>query len=121
MLLDSFFTIAKMEGTGQEIQAHLTINRNHSVFDGHFPQVPVVPGVCMVQMVKEVIELQEGKKYNLIAGDNIKFVSVLNPDEYPAVDVKILIEKNNNLSITATLFAGEVTFLKLKAVLEGGA
>jgi 3-hydroxyacyl-[acyl-carrier-protein] dehydratase len=72
----------------------------------------------MIQMVKEIIELHESKKFNLVAGDNIKFISVLNPQEHPVAEVKILMEKNNNLSITATLFAGEVTFLKLKAVLD---
>ncbi len=118
MLLDSFFTIETSESIEDKIRAILKINRGHPIFSGHFPDTPVVPGVCMIQMVKEVIEQHNQVAYNLISGDNIKFLSVLNPDNHPIVEVNIQLEKNNNLAITATLFAGEVTFLKLKAVLE---
>lgn len=118
MLLNSFFTINTLESVDDTIHASLKINRRHPIFDGHFPEVPVVPGVCMIQMMKEVIEHHDKATYNLIEGDNIKFLSVLNPDDHMEVDATIFMEKNNNLSITATLFAGEVTFLKLKAVLE---
>lgn len=118
MLLNSFFTIANLESTDNSIRATLRINRTHPIFEGHFPEVPIVPGVCMIEMVKEVIEQHDNLKYRLIAGDNIKFLSVLNPDEHQTVEATIHVEKNINLSITVTLFAGEVTFLKLKAVLE---
>jgi len=120
MLLHSFFTITKIESNEGSIQASIQINRSHRIFEGHFPEVPVVPGVCMIQMIKEIIQQVDGKAYTLAAGDNIKFLSVLNPDEYGEVEATILVEENNNLSITATLFAGEVTFLKLKAVLQEG-
>jgi 3-hydroxyacyl-[acyl-carrier-protein] dehydratase len=118
MLLDSFFTIETLEIAEDTIRSTLKFNRGHTIFNGHFPDVPVVPGVCMIQMVKEVIEHHNKESYKLVAGDNIKFLSVLNPDDNPGIEAFIQMEKNNILTITATLFAGEVTFLKLKAVLE---
>lgn len=118
MVLNKFYTVEASSSAAGAIRASLLINRTHPIFDGHFPEVPVVPGVCMIQMIKEVVEQTKKVPYNLITGDNIKFIAVLNPDEHPKVEVSIQLEQNNNLAITASLFAGEVTFLKLKAVLE---
>ena len=118
MLIQTFYTILNSEFANDTIRGTLRINRAHPIFAGHFPEVPVVPGVCMIQMVKELTETHVQDDLMLVAGDNIKFLAVLNPEQHPEVDVIITLEKNINLTVTATLFAGEITFLKLKAVLE---
>jgi 3-hydroxyacyl-[acyl-carrier-protein] dehydratase len=62
MLQGDFFIISKIETTEAEIKAELIINARHKIFEGHFPGQPVVPGVCMMQMVKEIIEKVTEKK-----------------------------------------------------------
>ena len=51
MLLDHFYTILSSElsdSTTWTIQVEL--NSEHTVYQGHFPGHPVVPGVCLLQL-----------------------------------------------------------------------
>jgi 3-hydroxymyristoyl/3-hydroxydecanoyl-(acyl carrier protein) dehydratase len=32
----------------------IKLNPNHEIFSGHFPDNPILPGVCVLQMVKEI-------------------------------------------------------------------
>ena len=62
MLLNDFFTINDKVSSETEIWAELYINATHKIFEGHFPNQPVVPGVCMMQMIKEILEQVIGKE-----------------------------------------------------------
>ena len=79
MLLNSFFEISNLQANGPDITATLTINREHEIFIGHFPGQPVVPGVCMMQMIKEIMEHEKKKKMNLVKAHDMKFLAVIDP------------------------------------------
>ncbi|HEY0742504.1 MAG TPA: 3-hydroxyacyl-ACP dehydratase [Chryseosolibacter sp.] len=102
-----------------EINALLVLNESHEIFKGHFPGQPVVPGVCMMQSVKELVERHVEQKLTLVEADNMKFLSVIDPRENKEIEAKISFVKNGSqLSVNASLFAGTVTFFKLKATLN---
>ena len=52
ILLNDFFTINDTVTSETEIWAELHINSNHKIFEGHFPNQPVVPVVCIMQSGK---------------------------------------------------------------------
>ncbi|MBS1934927.1 MAG: hydroxymyristoyl-ACP dehydratase, partial [Bacteroidetes bacterium] len=56
MLQGNFFTITSIAHENISVKAVLELNPAHDIFKGHFPETPVVPGVCMLQMLKEVME-----------------------------------------------------------------
>ncbi|WP_276369843.1 hydroxymyristoyl-ACP dehydratase [Chryseolinea sp. H1M3-3] len=119
ILLNDFYTILQRDTTPGTVKAKIAINKKHRILEGHFPGLPVVPGVCMLQMVREVMEVNTGKELNLKEADNMKFLSVINPEQHNEVDVSIhYTEDGGKFSINATLFAGTVTFFKLKAMLQ---
>ncbi len=89
MLLGDFFTIHHLEETGFDIKAGLVINAGHKIFEGHFPGQPVVPGVCMMQMVKEIMEQVIGEKTNLIRAYEMKFLAIINPQENNAIQAAL--------------------------------
>jgi 3-hydroxyacyl-[acyl-carrier-protein] dehydratase len=73
----------------------------------------------MLQIVREVMEVNSGKELTIAQAENMKFLSVINPEINDEVDVVInYTEDNGRYSITATMFAGTVTFFKLKASLQ---
>ena len=119
ILLDDFYTILQTVPTPGVVKARIAINKNHRIFEGHFPGLPVVPGVCMLQIVREIMEVDCGKELKLSQADNMKFLSVINPEQNNEVDliVNYTVEEGK-FSINATLFAGTVTFFKLKATLQ---
>jgi 3-hydroxyacyl-[acyl-carrier-protein] dehydratase len=120
MLQGNFFEINNLEVVGFDVKAELTINVAHKIFDGHFPGQPVVPGVCIMQMVKEIIEQVLSKKTNLISSSEIKFLAIINPVENNIISatIKYAVEENGHINVTATLFKGELVHFKIKGVLE---
>ena len=120
MLLNDFYRIGEMTGAEGILSAEIRLNRHHSIFDGHFPGLPVVPGVCMMQMIREILETHFGKKYILRSAVQVKFLSVINPDEHPDIlsDIRFQSPAENELDVVAKLYSGDITFFKLKARLS---
>ncbi|HEV8512352.1 MAG TPA: hydroxymyristoyl-ACP dehydratase [Cyclobacteriaceae bacterium] len=122
MLLNDFYRIDDMASQIVEgktrIAVSLVIDKSHTIFKGHFPDMPVVPGVCMAQMIKEIVQLQFGKSFFISSASNMKFLSVLNPEENSEINADILVASNHNaLEIEGKLFSGSVIFFKMKALL----
>jgi 3-hydroxyacyl-[acyl-carrier-protein] dehydratase len=88
-----------------------------SVFEGHFPGNPVLPGVIMVEAVRSaLIELFQ-KEYHLKSALSIKFLAVLNPNEYGDVQLRITYSSvEEGLKIDASIFSEEKIFFKMKGV-----
>jgi 3-hydroxyacyl-[acyl-carrier-protein] dehydratase len=81
MLLKDFYTIVELDYSDKEnVKAIIDLNKEHEVYEGHFPGNPVVPGVCLTQLIKEVMENVEGMNLSLVYASNIKFMAVVNPE-----------------------------------------
>ena len=120
-LLNDLFFITQKETSPDSVKAKITINENHKIFEGHFPGNPVVPGVCMVQIILEIMEDVVGKPVRLTESETIKFLTVMSPKENKEIDVSInYIAEPGKFSINANLFSGAVIFFKLKGVLMIG-
>ena len=64
MLLNNFYKFDIKEVKEEEITAVVKINKEHDIFKGHFPDFPLVAGVCQVLMVKEIFN-SGLKKFNM--------------------------------------------------------
>lgn len=96
----------------------LSINKSHDILKGHFPGQPVVPGVCMMQMIRELVELNIKRDLCIEEADNMKFLAIIDPEKTNEVEANISYsEADGKILLNATLFSGPVTFFKLKAVL----
>lgn len=119
ILLNDFYTVLHQELASGSVKARIAINGNHRILEGHFPGLPIVPGVCMMQIIREIMELSTERPLSLIAADNMKFLSVINPDKDSEVDVLITyVEEPGHFLINASLFSGTVTFFKIKATMK---
>ena len=118
ILKDDFYTITSLTTDNEMVEASLQLNPAHPIFDGHFPGQPVVPGVCMVQMIKEILETVTGRTLILKQSDHIKFLSVINPVEARQVkaSVRFSERENSELHVIASLNCEERICLKIKAV-----
>ncbi len=67
----------------------LDIDKTHAIFNGHFPDLPIVPGVCMMQIIKEQLEDHLQKIIKLQSASNIKFLSLINPAENTEIEVDV--------------------------------
>lgn len=72
------------------------MNPNHQVFEGHFPNNPITPGVCMMQIIKEVTEGFVLKDLFLSKVSNVKFMATINPFINPILDLSLNVVCENN-------------------------
>lgn len=116
ILLNDFFTINDTVSSETEIWAELRINANHKIFEGHFPNQPVVPGVCMMQMIKEILEQVIGKETNLAQAADMKFLAVINPLENNLIhaSIKYTTDEAGVVNVVASLFKDELVHFKFK-------
>ena len=57
MVLQDFYKILSEEKTSDSKYTFtILVNEKHDVFKGHFPGNPIMPGVCMIQIIKELSE-----------------------------------------------------------------
>lgn len=65
--------------TGSEASYDIVLNPDHFIFQAHFPGEPVTPGVCIIQVAKELLEDALEKALTLVKVKNVKFLSVISP------------------------------------------
>lgn len=118
MALVDFFTSEIITQSDGEIRAQITLNPNHPIYNGHFPSVPVVPGVCQVAMLKCIVEQVLNKKLHLKEARDIKFLSMINPLEMNTLtcDINYTKEENDHYKISASLSHEGKGCMKMKAM-----
>ena len=117
MIKESLFKILAIDHLDSTIYAVLEIDRDSPILDGHFPGQPVVPGACMLQLVKDMVTDTLGKPVRLLKADNIKFLSLVDPGITQSLQLEITCQLNeNDIQVTANLNAGEVVCMKMQGI-----
>jgi len=116
MLLNNFFNISnivKEENTTKYTVA-IELNPQHAIYEGHFPENPIVPGVCMQQIVKETLSLILEKKLMLYKADNIKFLNLIIPSISKTLKLNIHIKstEDNQIKIDSNISDEERVYFK---------
>ena len=81
VLRDNLFYIKSIATTDKGVLFLLDLNPEHFIYQAHFPGRPITPGVCIVQIVKELLEIQLKQCLEIKKVKNVKFLSVISPDE----------------------------------------
>ena len=120
MLLDNFYTILSSESSDSTIWTiQVKLNPGHPVYQGHFPGHPVVPGVCLLQLIKECVEDIRQQKLQVTQVSSCKFLSAIKPTDTPRISLTWSVKEteDHNLQLQAEGIAKDEPFIKLKAVL----
>lgn len=119
MLKDHFYHIISTTHTVHNILAVLKVNDEHEIFKGHFPGQPVVPGACMLQIVKEVLATVLGNGARLKKADNLKFIAPVDPRVTDDLQLNITYKMlDSGLQVNAVMSANEVICFKMQGVFD---
>lgn len=80
MLLKDFYTVVESTQNDEEFTSVVKINKAHPLYNGHFPDRPVTPGVILMQLFKEEAERRCHCKLQLETAANVKFMAVVDPN-----------------------------------------
>lgn len=116
-LEDNFYYIRSLvSDTDNTYSFVIEINNQHNIFNGHFPQKAVVPGVCTLTIIKECLCKILNKNVSFASIKECKYISPLLPESGLEIMIKITLVKDNELMCTVKRYNGDDIVLKLKAV-----
>lgn len=118
-LSGDFFRLVSFDGQRYVIE----LNAGHCIYGAHFPGHPVTPGVCLVQMVQELLSYTMECRLYTRSIRNVKFVSIVSPltDARIAVTVTKLEQENGQINVQARIEGADDSsrqFAKMSLVLE---
>lgn len=114
---NELYTISNWQHTGQSVTCNVQYDATHPIFEGHFPGQPVVPGVCTMDMVKEMLQRAVGKDLLLKSTGQVKFLQLILPDVKPEVSITWQ-ETENGYNVAASLKANEAFLFKMNGLFE---
>ncbi len=117
MLLNEFFTYKVIDKEEGKWNCQIEFNAEHDIYKGHFPGLPVTPGVCQVQIVQEVVSDILDQKYSLRGARDIKFLNFIDPQKTPKLNLELTVKEKEEevLSVTALMVNEGVNFLKMRS------
>jgi 3-hydroxyacyl-[acyl-carrier-protein] dehydratase len=119
MLLKDFYKIISLENTADsKYKAVILINEKHDIFKGHFPGNPIMPGVCMMQIIKELTEKITKSSLFMHSVSNVKFMALINPFNTPELllELDVTTTEDNLVKVKNVSYFGETIALKLSSV-----
>lgn len=117
-LLDNFYTVLQSDFSTESqnnFNVVIRLNPKHPIYKGHFEQIPITPGVCQVQLIKELLQSNFGQKLILERADSIKYLGMINPETQAELSIQLNVSPSDDaLSVTASISSETAVFMKFK-------
>lgn len=118
MLLNKLYTYEQLASElPTTLKFKMGINADHEIFKGHFPGNPIVPGVCQLEMLKEILADHLGQNLFFNSISDMKFISMWMPNESELVYVDIALKITEEAyKINAKIYGDNIVYFKLKGI-----
>ena len=117
-LQDNLYTILSQQEEAGLAAFQLRLHPEWPIYKAHFPGHPITPGVCIVQMIQELLQRALRRDVTLCKAKNIKYLSIISPEKVSELNVsftKIEEQPDGSLKVQAQVAAGETIYTKLSA------
>lgn len=88
-LLNELYTITRETHEDGAHDYLLRLNARHFIYAAHFPGEPITPGVCILQIAHELLQLALKKPLKIICVKNVKFMKLVSPDQIREIHYSI--------------------------------
>lgn len=115
-LNDDFFRVIATRQTASGMDYTIGLNPEHAIYQAHFPGNPITPGVCIIQIIKELSKALLKRDLFLKKMNNVKFLNVINPVESKEVifSISVAPEKEEEAcKISVAVYNETCQFAKL--------
>ena len=120
MLKDTFFSITEAMDFENGRTYKLALNVSHPIFQAHFAGNPIMPGACIVQLIKELTADYYCQTFFTCVVKNMKFLHPVDPLKTPEISVRLTFVQNeaSRLSVSAVIENDDILFSKSTLFLE---
>ena len=110
-LLDSIYTIKETADSAFIIG----LDAEHFIYKAHFPGEPITPGVVILQISLELLEILTGRDLQLSQVKNVKFLKIISPTDIPFLTYSYskVIEENGEVRAQVVVSSEQDIFAKL--------
>ncbi len=112
-LINDFYTILDAGTEGDVYRCKVRLNAQHGIYRVHFPENPITPGVCLLQMAAEIMGERYHKTFLLFKGSNIKFKRPVTPHDQPVFVFSKMVMENDRLSTNISIEDGGSPFVTM--------
>ena len=114
MLIANYYTIIKSEQLDERtFLFRFTLNPEAEVYRGHFPDNPIAPGVCTLQMIKECLQnILDRDTLRLSPIRQCRFTRLLRPSDK---QLELYVRLMDDRWFAAEILEDGQTCMKLKA------
>ncbi len=112
----SFFQLQKVEDSMYDV----LLNKEHPLFETHFPDFPILPGSCSTMIIRTAVELERKENYRLRKVNSMKFIHPILPDEIKVLHLSINIsnEENRQIRVKTVIKSDEFVHAKGDLIFE---
>ena len=116
-LLNSLYSIQSKDVTDSLVRYDIHMDASHFIYQAHFPGEPITPGVCIIQIAKELLEDHLRRELKIQMVKNVKFQNVISPLETP--DITYAFEKisvndsDKAYKVQALIYSDNISMAKL--------
>jgi 3-hydroxyacyl-[acyl-carrier-protein] dehydratase len=116
MSLKSLYELSDLRYFEGEFSGSLRFNPDHEIFEGHFPGQPVVPGVVLIYILKDLCSKIVGSNAKLVKGTNIKFLNIIDPTQNVVylISGTYSVKEDETISLSAGIRNEESINIKFK-------
>ena len=119
ILKDQLYYICDRKTEGDAYIYSIELNPQHFIYKAHFPKEPITPGVCILQISKELLEDLKEEKLEIKVVKNVKFVSIISPNKNKQVVFKI--EKisdtdDGDIKMQSVVYDKDILFSKISLI-----
>ena len=112
------YSVVELRHENEEyIAAIVTFDPEHPVYGGHFPGQPVTPGVILIGMLRDLVQLAMAKPLMMTEARTVKFHQPLKPviDQRVSVEISYQTVEPDVLAIKATVSGAQIKYCSLNA------
>jgi 3-hydroxyacyl-[acyl-carrier-protein] dehydratase len=117
-LEDNFYKIHAIEQIENDYKIEVELMPTHPIYAGHFPEQPVVPGVCTLTIIRECIGKILSKSVSFATIKECKYVSALIPEEGLKLIINLTLSADGGVKAVVERVSDNQIALKLKASLK---
>lgn len=118
ILKNSFYKITS--SNLEERSFNLELIPDCLIYHAHFPEQPITPGVCIIQIASELLSELLQSDFELRGVSNAKFLAVIDPSKTAAIVYsfkKIVVdEETKSVKVSVAVSNQDTTFTKLSLV-----
>lgn len=80
-LKNNLFFIIGNSISDKEFEFKVRLEKDCTIYKAHFPQNPITPGVCIIQIAKELFEEKNGCQVEIKKMKSVKFLNLMSPSQ----------------------------------------